>query len=52
MTTLEDTARRARRALGGAHPIAKGVDHELSRARAALDARETPTDGLDEVEDA
>ena len=52
VTTLEDTARRARRALGGAHPIATGLGFELPRARAALDARETPKDGLDDVEDA
>ena len=52
VTTLEDTARRARRALGSAHPIATGLGFELPRARAALDARETPKDGLDDVEDA
>ena len=43
VTTFEDTERIARRVLGGAHPITKGIEGELRDARAALDARETPS---------
>ena len=42
VTTLEDLERTARRVLGGAHPITKGIEHTLRDARAALRARETP----------
>ena len=42
VTTLEDADRIARRVLGGAHPIAKGIENTLRDARAALRARETP----------
>jgi len=42
VTTLEDTKPIARRVLGGAHPITKGIEGELRDARAALAARETP----------
>ena len=42
VTTLEDTDRIARRVLGGAHPLTKGIESSLQRARAALRARETP----------
>ena len=42
VTTLEDTARIARRVLGGAHPITMWIEEELQDARAALRARETP----------
>ena len=42
VTTLEDTARTARRVLGGAHPITTGIEDALRNARAALRARETP----------
>ena len=38
--TLEDTARTARRVLGGAHPITVGIEHALLEARAALGAHE------------
>ena len=41
VTTLEDTARIARRVFGGAHPTTKGIEHTLRDARAALHARET-----------
>ena len=41
VTTLEDAERIARRVLGGAHPITKGIEHTLRDARAALHARET-----------
>ena len=39
VTTLEDAARIARRVLGGAHPITKGMGAELQNARAALASR-------------
>ena len=42
VTTLEDTARIARRVLGGAHPRTIGMGAALREARAALRARETP----------
>ena len=42
VTNLEDTERIARRMLGGAHPIATGIEQGLRYARAALRARETP----------
>ena len=38
--TLEDTARTARRVLGGAHPLTGGIESELQRARTVLRARE------------
>ena len=59
--TLEDTARTARRVLGGAHPMVGKVERnllEVRELRAALAAHETPPtdareDGdLEEVEDA
>ena len=43
VTTFEDVARIARRVLGGAHPITTSVEGSLRDARAALDARETPS---------
>ena len=41
VTTLEDVARIARRVLGGAHPLTKGIEIALrrTRAQAALRAR-------------
>ena len=45
VTTLEETARTARRVLGGAHPITVHIDRALRNARAALRARETPSPG-------
>jgi len=44
VTTLEDAGRIARRVLGGAHPLTKGIENELRAARAALRARETPSE--------
>ena len=38
MTTLEETELIARRVLGSAHPLTKGVESELQNARAALRA--------------
>ena len=40
VTTLEDAGRIARRVLGGAHPVAMGIQDTLQDARAALRARE------------
>ena len=40
MTTLEETARTARRVLGGAHPMTGAVESNLRNARAVLRARE------------
>ena len=42
VTTLEDSARGARRVYGSAHPFAKGCEYYLQRLRAVLAARETP----------
>ena len=42
VTTLEDAERIARRVLGGAHPVAAGIEAALQDSRAALAARETP----------
>ena len=42
VTTLEDTARIARRVLGGSHPLVAQIEVGLRDARAALRARETP----------
>ena len=44
VTILEETERTARRVLGGAHPLTKGIENELRAARAALRARETPSE--------
>ena len=41
VATLEDAGRIARRVLGGAHPLAVGIEIFLQKARAALRARET-----------
>ena len=38
--TLEDTARTARRVLGGAHPTVEGIESCLRNARALLRARD------------
>ena len=45
VTKLEDVGRIARRVLGGAHPLTKGVELDLRDARAALAARETQPSG-------
>jgi len=42
-TRLEELAPNTRRVLGGDNPITKGVVRSLQEARAALDARETPS---------
>ena len=38
--TLVETERIARRVLGGSHPITKGIEYDLQKARAALRTRE------------
>ena len=40
VTTLEDTARIARRVLGGAHPTTPIIERSLRNARAKLPSRE------------
>ena len=42
VTTLEDTARIARRVLGGAHPFIVEIGSSLVQSRSVLRARETP----------
>ena len=42
VTMLVETARTARRVLGGAHPLVLDMERKLRDARAALRARETP----------
>ena len=42
VATLEDTARTARRVLGGAPPLTARIEDALQKARAARDAKETP----------
>ena len=42
--TLEDTARSARRVLGGAHPLTSAIERHLGLAQAALRARERAGD--------
>ena len=43
VTTLEETARVARRVLGGAHPTTAGIEAALLLARVALRTREAPS---------
>jgi len=45
VTTLEDSARGARRVYGSSHPFADGCECYLRILRAALAARETPSPG-------
>jgi len=40
VTTLQDAMRIARRVLGGAHPVAVGIDESLRKSRAVLCAYE------------
>jgi hypothetical protein len=49
VTTLEKTERTARRVLGGAHPIAEGIESALQNARAALRVRDN---GVSAIRDA
>ena len=43
VSTLEETARTARRVLGISHPVTEGIEAELQIAREDLRARETPS---------
>ena len=43
VATLEETARIARRVLGGAHPSTTVIEASLQNSRATLRARETPS---------
>ena len=45
VTTLEETARIARRVFGGAHPLTTAIERNLREAQAALGARETLSPG-------
>ena len=45
VTTIEETARIARRVLGGAHPLTSVIEGNLRCSRATLRARETPSSG-------
>jgi hypothetical protein len=40
VTTVEETARTARRVMGGAHPLARDIERTLQNAREALAARD------------
>ena len=42
VTTLKETERTMRRVLGGPHPLTGRTESCLQKARAVLDARETP----------
>ena len=44
VTTLEEIEPIARRVFGGAHPTTAGIERHLGLARAALRAREQPSD--------
>ena len=44
VTTLEETARTARRVMGSAHPLTSVIKESLQAARAALRAREPPSE--------
>ena len=43
VTKLEDAERTARRVMGGEHPLAARIEHNLRMARAVLRAREAST---------
>ena len=45
VTTLEETARTARRVLGGTHPITTIIEGDVRLMRLTLRARETPSPG-------
>ncbi len=42
VTTLEESARTARRVFGGSHPVTAEIELSLRESRAVLRARETP----------
>ena len=43
VTTLEETARTARRVFGSAHPLVAKIELGLRESQAVLRARETPS---------
>ena len=45
VTMLEETARIARRVLGGAHPLTMAIERDLRKSRAVLRARDTAPSG-------
>ena len=45
LVMLIETARTARRVLGGTHPLAEAIEEDLQNVRGALAARETPRSG-------
>ena len=49
VTTLEETARTARRVLGSTHPITMEIEADLQAARAAVRAREGAVESLSEA---
>ena len=49
MTTLEDTARTARRVFGSAHPLTEAIAAYLQDAQAALSTREEAVRRRDSV---
>ncbi|CAH0369058.1 unnamed protein product [Pelagomonas calceolata] len=46
VTTLDGTGQTARRVLGGAHPITKGIERELQMSRSVLRAYEDTAPGV------
>ena len=46
VTTFEETERITRRVLGGAHPLAMQMEHDLKKARGKLRARETLAEAM------
>ena len=52
VTMLEDTARIARRVLGGAHPLTIDTEHNLKIIRAALHARDGGVSAIGEAVEA
>ena len=46
VTTLEEIEPTARRVLGGAHPVTRGIEVDLRNARAALRAREGTVESI------
>ena len=46
VTTLEETARTARRVLGGAHPLTTVIERQLRASRATLSARDSDVSSI------
>ena len=49
VTTLEETARTARRVLGGAHPLTTVIERQLRASRATLSARDSDVGSITEA---